>query len=142
MLNACVVSQSSSIREADTIGGFALKRDGSLVTTKNNNLVYSQISEYLYSALFGFDEKGSGVSAQQGSVVSLIGQTAFPSVCEVPQSCASLFSEESAKTVSQGITWQSLYLVVLDHHFILAEPERRSGGDGRVRRMRNPGPPK
>jgi len=34
--------------------------------------------------------------------------------------------------VSQGITWQSLYLVILGWNLVLAEPERKSSGNGRV----------
>lgn len=45
---------------------------------------------------------------------------------------APLFSPEGAKVVSQGIAWQSLYLVLFDHFLVLVEPARHSKGKGRV----------
>jgi len=45
---------------------------------------------------------------------------------------APLFSAEGANVVSQGITWQSLYLVIIDKILVLAEPERCSRGECRV----------
>lgn len=94
--------------------------------------MYAHISEHFSKALFGFDGDAVHIDAEPGKVVSLVGHMAFPCVCEVPPSCAPLFSAAGAKVVSQGITWQSLYLVLFGRHFVLAEPEKRAAGDGRV----------
>lgn len=68
-----------------------------------------------------------------GSVVGLVGRTAIPCVCEVPESSALLLADQAASVVSDGVKWLSLYLVFLGRYMILAEPERKgSGGNGRV----------
>jgi hypothetical protein len=83
--------------------------------------------------MFGVDASdASYVDACPGTVLNLVGKVAFPCVCEVPPSSAPLFSEAGAKVVSQGITWQSLYLVLLGTDLILAEPEKGASGQGRV----------
>ena len=43
-----------------------------------------------------------------------------------------MFSSTTAKTVSEAVTWKSLYLVVVEENFILAEPHRKSHKSGRV----------
>eukprot|EP00980_Cylindrotheca_fusiformis_P011702 scaffold2783_cov129-Cylindrotheca_fusiformis.AAC.3 len=114
-------------------GGIALKQEGKVVPTFKLGVTYVTISKGIESAMLEEDKSGdSYVEARPRSVVSLIGRTAFPCVCEVPPSCAPLFSDAGAKVVSQGITWQSLYLVILGWNLVLAEPERSSSGDGRV----------
>jgi len=70
---------------------------------------------------------------EAGSVVGLVGRTAFPCVCEVPAANAKLFTEEAACVVAEGVKWQSLYLVFLGRYMVLAEPEKGgSGGNGRI----------
>lgn len=131
-MNSLVATGGSNIRNR-SLGGFAVKRDGSTVVTNDPRTIYSHLSEFFLNATFDEDRDASWhVEAQPGTVVSLIGHTAFPCVCEVPPSSAPLFSEAGAKVVSQGITWQSLYLVILGHNLVMAEPERKSSGDGRV----------
>lgn len=124
MLNSLVPSDGRTVRQRD-IGGFLVKTDGSLVATNDPHTVYAPLSEHFWNALFEEDRDETFVEARPGTVVSLVGHTAFPCVCEVPPSSAPLFSEAGAKVVSQGITWQSLYLVILGRNFVLAEPERR-----------------
>lgn len=112
------------VREAKQ-GGIAVKGDGTVVDTFRIGMTYAPLSNRIETPLLEEDKRGdSFVDSQPRSVVSLIGRTAFPCVCEVPPSCAPLFSEVGAKVVSQGITWQSLYLVILGWNMVLAEPER------------------
>ena len=131
LLNSLVATQGDTISKKD-LGGLAAKRDGTFVTTFDSTTIYAPLSEHLLKALCEEDQDEGYLDARPGTVVSLVGQTALPCVCEVPPSSAPLFSEAGAKVVSQGITWQSLYLVLLGRNFVLAEPERRSSGDGRV----------
>jgi hypothetical protein len=132
MLNSFVATGGSTVRDLKKIGGFAVKRSGYTVATNRDTSVYAPVSEHFLGALFEFDGDSSHVDASPGKVVSLVGHIALPCVCEVPPSSAPLFSAAGAKVVSQGITWQSLYLVLLGRHFVLAEPERRTSGDGRI----------
>ena len=70
---------------------------------------------------------------QTGSVVQLVGKTAFPCVCEVNKESNSLFTDGEAGVISDGITWQSLWMVLMGKYMILAEPVKNdSGGNGRV----------
>lgn len=132
MLNSFVASNGNTIHDLPKIGGFAAKRDGYIVSTQKGHCVHAPVSEHFLETLLQYDGDSAHIDAQPGKVVSLVGHVAFPCVCEVPPSSAPLFSAAGAKVVSQGITWQSLYLVILGRHFVLAEPERRASGDGRV----------
>ncbi|KAK1738504.1 protein CLEC16A [Skeletonema marinoi] len=77
-------------------------------------------------------ETGKVDAPTHGSVVGLIGKAAFPCVCEVSSSFSYLFTGRSS-VLSEGIQWQSLYLVVVGKWAVLAEPERGgTGGEGRV----------
>ena len=114
-----------SIQQASN-GGVVMTQGGEVTSTYKLGVTHASISEDLGKAIFDEDESSdSYVFAEPGTMISLVGHIAFPCVCEVPPSCAPLFSEAGAKTVSQGITWQSLYLVILGYNLILAEPERR-----------------
>jgi hypothetical protein len=131
LLNSLVATNGDTVSNKK-LGGLAAKRDGTFVPTLDSDTIFAPLSEHFLTALFEEGRDEGYVDARPGTVVSLIGQTALPCVCEVPPSSAPLFSEAGAKVVSQGITWQSLYLVLLGRNFVLAEPERRSSGDGRV----------
>ncbi|CAJ1966712.1 unnamed protein product [Cylindrotheca closterium] len=132
ILESAERTNGASIRRAVT-GGIAVKEDSGIVPTYRLNLSYGPMSRSMEIPMFQEDTSSkSYTDAEPGSVVSLVGRTAFPCVCEVPPACAPLFSAEGAKVVSQGITWQSLYLVVLGWNLVLAEPERKSSGNGRV----------
>lgn len=132
MLNSLVATNGNTIRDMENIGGVAMKRDGQTVPSKKATCIYAPLSDHFTNALFGFDGDSIHVDVGPGEVVGLVGQVALPCVCEVPPSCAPLFSAAGAKVVSQGITWQSLYLVLLGRHFVLVEPDRHSTGSGRV----------
>ena len=76
--------------------------------------------------------KKSSVAPEHGSIVGLVGKAAFPCVCEVTPSFASLFTGRTCVS-NEGVQWQSLYLVVIGKYAVLAEPERSGiGGEGRV----------
>lgn len=79
-----------------------------------------------------FDSVKSDYKA--GSIVSLVGKAAYPCVCEVKEENDSLFRGGGGSyVVSDGIKWQSVYLVISDSHMMLAEAvEGDSGGNGRV----------
>jgi hypothetical protein len=124
LLNSLVPTEAQGIRHK-SLGGLAAKGDGSVVATNDSQTVYAPISEFFCNTLFEEDRDDIYIETRPGTVVSLVGHTAFPCVCEVPPSSAPLFSEAGAKVVSQGITWQSLYLVILGRNLVLAEPERR-----------------
>lgn len=129
MLKSLSSNGATAIRHQEKIGGFAVTRAGNIVSTPND-CVYAPISKAFLDALL--DEGTRKDDSTPGNVVSLVGQVALPCVCEVLPSCAPLFSAAGAKVVSQGITWQSLYLVLIDRYLVLAEPDRDSSGDGRV----------
>jgi len=107
------------------LGGIAAKHDGSVARTHDPNTIYSTISKGFWEILFKDIQDNTAVEPHPGSVVGLVGHTAIPCVCEVPPTCAPLFSEAGAKVVSEGVTWQSLYLVILGRHMLLVEPERK-----------------
>eukprot|EP00956_Cyclotella_meneghiniana_P013042 scaffold18638_cov35-Cyclotella_meneghiniana.AAC.2 len=74
----------------------------------------------------------TSIAPEHGSIVGLVGKAAFPCVCEVTPSFASLFTGRTCVS-NEGVQWQSLYLVVIGKFAVLAEPERSgSGGEGRV----------
>ena len=119
------------------VGGFIFNRStGQRIPNPDDEMtIYSPISLSFDNALFGGNEKNddsSSLDIKPGSIINTSRTIAFPCVCEVPPSMAPLFSSDAAKVVSQGITWQSLYLVIADENMILIEPERRSNGKGRV----------
>ena len=130
MLNVLASNGSSAIRQLKKIGGFAVTRTGSTVSTQAKDRVHAPISEPFLRILL--EEGQRQMDTTPGAIVQLVGQIALPCVCEVSPSCAPLFSPAGAKVVSQGITWQSLYLVLIEHNFVLVEPDRNSSGDGRV----------
>jgi len=72
-------------------------------------------------------------SPKPGAVVGLVGRVAFPCVCEVSEECATLFTDERACVIADGVKWQSLYLVLLGRYLLLAEPEKGgTGGNGMI----------
>jgi len=99
---------------------------------------------------FSTTSNNSSSSLQIGSVVTLVGRTAFPCVCEVSKESDPLFADRGRFVVAEGVKWQSLYLVLLNnsnsasntnsHHgtdeggyLVLAEPDTgSSGGNGRI----------
>ena len=132
------LSKSQAMLKYFKIGGFIFNRTMNQIIPNpdNSKTIFSPISDDFDSALFGIDIKNESPSEpadiKQGSTTSLVGKVAFPCVCEVPPSMAPLFSTEGAKVVSQGITWQSLYLTIVDENIVLVEPERGSNVAGRV----------
>lgn len=111
------------------LAGFAISGTGTILdTTKfreenTERSIYNPISESLFCDLFYQGGSDHGLPAP-GSVVRLVGHTAFPCVCEVPDVSESLFTTSEASLVAAGVKWQSLYLVFKDRYMILAEPEK------------------
>ena len=130
MLNLLTSTGSSDIRQMAKIGGYAVTRTGSTISTLAKDRVHAPISEPFLRILL--EDEHRQIDTTPGAIVQLVGQIALPCVCEVSPSCAPLFSPAGAKVVSQGITWQSLYLVLIEHNFVLVEPDRDASGDGRV----------
>jgi hypothetical protein len=85
---------------------------------------------------FLFDEDLShsiNSNYKAGSIVSLVGKIAYPCVCEVKEENDSLFRDGGSYVVSDGIKWQSIYLVIYGNYMMLTESvEGDSGGNGRV----------
>mmetsp|Transcript_51877 Transcript_51877/g.155692 ORF Transcript_51877/g.155692 Transcript_51877/m.155692 type:complete len:1076 (-) Transcript_51877:16-3243(-) len=108
---------------------------------KSERSIFSQVSPGLSSVIFDEEEGKEGYTSsghdadlpETGSVVGLVGRAAFPCVCEVAAEHASLFTDRGACVVAEGVKWQSLYLVLMGKHVVLAEPEKGgSGGNGRI----------
>lgn len=106
--------------------GFALTSDRGLVETKEcfvddlKRSVHSYLSKDFCDALA---DPGETITAERplpGSIVPLAGRTAMPCVCEAPANVD--VSDNGAKMVVEGITWQSLYLVFIGSYLVLAEP--------------------
>ena len=124
----------------EKLAGFAISRSGSIVNTNLSSgvdvprSIFAPVSEGLCVRLLHIDQEPHDKEPPQaGTVVGLIGRTAIPCVCEVPEASASLLTDDAASVVSDGVRWQSLYLVFLGRHMLLAEPERGgSGGNGRI----------
>jgi len=122
------------------LAGFAISRSGDIVNTHLSSgldvprSIFSPVSESLCFRLLHLDdEPRDKVPPRPGSIVGLVGRTAIPCVCEVSEVYASLLAEDAAIVMSDGVKWQSLYLVFLGRHMILAEPERGgSGGNGLI----------
>lgn len=124
---------SNGLLRNQKLGGFLVKRPRWIVPSHEQNKIFAPVSQSFDNVMFGVDKAGTSyVDTKPGTVLSLVGKMAFPCVCEVPPSSAPLFSEAGAKVVSQGITWQSLYLVLVGQSFVLAEPDKLTSGDGRV----------
>lgn len=104
----------------NTNGSFEKEIRSSIYAPVTQNLVSTLLQEQDEDKIHHRD-KGPPAT---GSVVGLVGRTAFPCVCEVPAVNAKLFTDEAACVVAEGVKWQSLYLVFLGRYMILAEPER------------------
>jgi len=130
-----LVQNKEALRDQNT-GGFIFDPTTASIrpNPSDNKTIFSPISDNFDNALFGPDG-GDGSQVEDlkaGTITRLGGKMVFPCVCEVPPSMAPLFSAEGAKVVSQGITWQSLYLIIMDGNLVLVEPERGPSGKGRV----------
>jgi len=109
-----------------------------VVVLQEDGSILAYLSPCLCASILERGENGDpslstkkGQPPKPGSSIELIGRAAFPCVCEVSESQSSLFSSHGA-TVSEGVTWQSLYLVVVGKYMILAEPDGSSEGNGRI----------
>lgn len=116
--------------------GFALTSDRGLVDTKmsyNEDLtrsVHSYLSKEFCDTLTDSGDEAAAERPLPGSIVALAGRTAMPCVCEAP--AFTDVTDNGAKMVVEGITWQSLYLVFFGSFLVLAEPASGSAGSGRV----------
>lgn len=134
-----LAATNSAALKGNTPNAFSISRMGTIISTTQffiadvNRSIFSPISTRLGKNLLRLDEEISKEIPQPGSVVGLVGRTAIPCVCEVPESCFALLTDETASVVSDGVKWLSLYVVFYSGYMILAEPERKgSGGNGRV----------
>ena len=119
--------------------GCALSKDGSIVSLKNSfnvdlpRSMYAPLSEDLVSTIFSNAPLPTGFQIPElGDVVNLVGSPAFPCVCEAPADFAYLF-EDADGVVAEGVTWQSLFLVLYHGYLLLAQPNPEGvSGEGRV----------
>jgi hypothetical protein len=113
-----------------------VSRDGSCRAVEMYNIdmsrrMYSVLSLKAASAFFSTVSQTE--LPESGSRVHLAGSPALPCVCEAPASLAALLSEAGSGVVAEGVSWQSLYLVIQPTMLIFAQPLRgEMGGDGRV----------
>jgi hypothetical protein len=131
------------LRDLSATGGVAIHKSklASLVVTRDRSSKHMEmlnvemsrqlhcvLSSKAVETLFGKDER-SGVPAQ-GSQIGLSGSV-VPCVCEAPADIAAFFSVEGSGVVAEGVTWQSLCLVIQNGILVFAQP---IGGDsdGRV----------
>jgi hypothetical protein len=122
------------VLEETAPAGLALTAEGFGVSMKDcleSNLsrrVFVPLSSALTECLFS--DGAEGHLAETGVLIDLSGKPTLPCVCEAPASLASMFCGDGLGVVSEGVTWQSLYLVFTDGSLILAQP--LPDGDGRV----------
>lgn len=130
-------TRGSAFRSS-TPAGRVLNSDGSTVDTSDSCV--DNISRQLYAPLHHstsqklFEECSSGELPATWSVIDLSGKPLLPCVCEAPASLARLFARTDAAVVAEGVTWQSLYLVLDASALIVAHPgsERSGSSHGRV----------
>jgi hypothetical protein len=123
-----------------SFAGIAISPDGVITDMKGAGIrelslqIVCPISPDMNDALFAnMHEDGASEVPVQGSIIPLAGSPAIPCVCETPASAAHLFASEDSRVVAEGVTWQSLYLVLVRGYLIFAQPvQGRAGGDGRV----------
>lgn len=86
----------------------------------------SSISSKLKAALcYQHDETFCDERLDYGDEVDLVGKDALPCVCEVNKESQSLFTDQRACVVADGVRWQSLYLVFLNRYMLLVEPVKQ-----------------
>jgi hypothetical protein len=119
------------------VSAFALFNKNCIEGKKSTDRVLLSPLPPPFSSLL-FDEETSSSATgsdipQTGTVVQLVGKTAFPCVCEVTKESNPLFTDGEASVLADGIRWQSLWMVLMGKYMILAEPVKKdSGGNGRV----------
>ncbi len=80
----------------------------------------SSISSELKAALcYQHNESFCDERLDYGDEVDLVGKDALPCVCEVNKESQSLFTDQRACVVADGVRWQSLYLVFLNRYMLV-----------------------
>lgn len=129
------VSSNSNFHENGYAGvaSFALSISTAREFHKSgNNLLICPISD-IFSALLFEDEYSHDECPTLGEVVKISERKPFPCVCEITKENEELITDGGACIVADGVKWQSLYLVIVNKHVILAEPLKgESAGYGRV----------
>jgi len=69
---------------------------------------------------------------QEGAVVSFVGKTALPCVCEVPDNFCATVKGVGSFVETNGVRWQSLYMVLLVNVMVLVVPAKGTTGNGRI----------
>jgi len=139
LLNDMSASGGGLLREAD-MAGIAVASDGTIVDVKKETFIpnlmqqiHCTLSSSLINCLF-YDETLKVGSPATGSMIDMSGKPLLPCVCEVAASLSHLFTSSSSGVVAEGVTWQSLYLVLTEDCLILVQPQLLGGelGEGRV----------
>jgi hypothetical protein len=123
---------SASVRE-DAITRYAVEiadkaqdSSSSIDDAHLDSRIVAPISRDLAEILYDEQEDPtSPTRPRPGAVVGLVGRVAFPCVCEVSNLSATLFTDQRACVVADGVKWQSLYLVFLGRYMLLAEPVKQ-----------------
>lgn len=94
--------------------------------------IFAPLSANILSAIF-FSENEIPNLPIPGSIISLVGSLAIPCVCEIPASMSHLFLQNGSMIISEGVTWQSLYLAFQHNSLVFAQPQPDGeAGNGRA----------
>lgn len=131
-----LAATNGALLRDSSLAGIAISAVGRVVDTKRalvqdfSRRVYAPLSTAMVQRLFG--DEGAEPLPESGSLIDLAGKPLLPCVCEVPAHAAPLFAGVNG-VVSEGVTWQSLYIVFSGEFLILAHPLPESGSiEGRV----------
>ena len=138
------------MKDLEQTGGLLLQREGvagyyvqsaSVATsTKDSPIrelcrqVYSFVEPDLTDVLF-YDRTRESVfdDLVTGSPIRIDGRPAIPCVCEIPATAARLFDHDGqAPVVSEGVTWQSMFITFVEGFAVFVQPTQGDGYDGRV----------
>lgn len=110
-----------SIRDTP-LKGIAFSANGSVVKLSeafDSRSIYANLSVATTNLLVSDCSEHGQPEAR--SVINLVGQPAIPCVCEVSGASAQHFADADSGVVAEGVTWQSLYIVFLDHFLVFAQ---------------------
>lgn len=138
LLNDMTSKRGAPIRESAAIAGIAVFPDGRVIDTAKEGSI-PEVLKKMYAPLSSavtkciFDESLEKELPASGSAIDLTGNLLLPCVCEAPAALAHLFAASSSGVVSEGVTWQSLYVVITGSYLILAQPQLVEGSTkGRI----------
>jgi len=100
-------------------------RDDSHIPSFDKDELVVNLSPSFCNALY--HDRGEAEVAnhhKEGAVVSFVGKTALPCVCEISPSCNGFLKSSKSFIETNGIRWQSLYMVLLTNRMVLVIPTK------------------